>query len=141
MITKLDNGLFLVECANTPRYPNANGVIYNLEDFNDAVERTITRKRYLTNTDQTTVCQDTSETLTVRLESIIGEVVETNYESDEPHMLVKSWDGRLEEYVDQELFAGVRGIGYPMNLGGTKYVDKFTIICWDLVPVSNWKNK
>lgn len=130
MITKLENGLYKVDCAVNPKFPNVNGRLYNINSYFDAISNMTSMQ--LTNTGINV------SSLVVDPATVIGDIVELHHEEDEPYIIVKATDERLDEYLNDDWYAVVRAIGRHDLRSGTIFK---TAICHDLAKgpfVCNW---
>lgn len=139
MITKLENGLYKIDCACDPRKPNVNGVRYDIKSYMKAISEIPSERMKLTCTPQEIVNGDITDTLTINITDIIADVIEVHYESDKPYLIIKPTSKDFDLYTGMDPYAGTRCIGHIEAV--TSILEFERIICWDIVPSSacNWK--
>lgn len=146
MITKLENGLYKIDCAVDPRKPNMNGIKYDLESYMKAISEidlarmklTCTPQEFL-NRDAVEGYRDAVEGLIIRLTDVIANVIEIHYESETPYLIIRPISEMFESYTEIDCYAGARLIGNRNT--DTKMIEIEYFTCWDIVPASacNWK--
>lgn len=128
MITKLENGLYKVDCAVNPKFPNVCGMMYNVKSYFEA----ISNMKYMQLTDVPESVSDVDPA------TVIGDIVELYHEEDEPYIIVKAISERIDNYVNGDWYAVDRAIVRPDLRTGTMFKE---VYCYDLCKgpfVCNW---
>ena len=131
MIKKLENGLYKVDCAVNPKYPNVYGRMYNIESYFEAISNNVCM--CLTDASIDNYHHNTIDPVTT-----IGEIVELHHDVEEPHIIVKATNERIDNYLKDDWYAVVRAI---VRHDDSKGVIFKTVFCYDLAKgphVCNW---
>ena len=139
MIHKVEDGLYKVELATKLSKPNINGMNYNINSFHRAMDNMMEVHKVLskTNQDDAFLSGDMAAYTSVNVSDVLGKVVEVNYDADEPYIMVESTDEFMGEYMTEDYYAGARLLADMSRNSDMLNITHF--ICWDLVPVCNWK--
>lgn len=139
MIYKVEDGLYKVELSTKLSKPNVNGFNYNINSFHRAMENMLEVHKVLSKTDQTdmNLQGDMAAYMSVNVADVLGKVTEVNYEADEPYIMVESIDDFMAPYMEGDFYAGARLLADMARNSEMLNITYF--VCWDLVPVCNWK--